>query len=414
MVEKLQSGNMGDSHIKRSMDEFLINPTGPMDDYWRFGGPSSPAGSATHPDLSNTYHNLRFRDKIAEKSAAIRRFHDDATIFCRGYTSDEEVASPVENDDFMFDSTSSDADSTASIHEAQYHAQTCNNAQQLCNRAQAVQLVSVGKPKVVSMPKPVDPEATYSPQGSDYETEVRPSVSSMSHMRPAGGYHYLRGSISSSPRSSDENSHSSFPISPTSQPTGPRLVRRKPVLPRLQITSRSDSPQSDTNSSTPGTAWPVGRPNFLDYDPFGSDYSAHVAASPSTPKPRLHRLSPPFRLKSLSRSLRRSSTSDGSSGDGSISKKDISRPIGSPIISDIHVPPRTPSKPMPKMVARGANERAAPIEIPPCPDDYQDDFKVPVWPQRNDSVAHFDGPRPVATRMHGRRKSLSAFVSTQA
>jgi hypothetical protein len=116
----------------------------------------------------------------------------------------------------------------------------------------------------------------------------------------------------------------------------------------------------------------------------------------------------------LSRSLRRSSTSDGSSGGGGLSKRDISAPISLPIIADIHVPARTCSKPMPKMVARGASERAAVIEIPPCPEDYQGDFNFPVWPQRSDSVAHFDGSRSVATRIHGRRKSLSAFVSTQA
>jgi hypothetical protein len=403
---------MGDSHIKRSMDEFLVNPTVPMDDYRRIGEPSSPAGNAAHPDRSNTYYTLKLGDKPAEDPTTIRRF--DNVAGWRGYTSDEEVASPVENDDFTFDSTSSDGDSIASIHEAQYHAQIRNNAQQLCNRAQAVQLVSVGKPKVVSMPKPVDFPATYSPQAFDHETEVRPSVSSMSYMRPAGGYYHIHSSTGSSPRSSGENSYPSFPIPPTSQPTGPRLVRRKPVLPRLQTSNRSDSPQSDTSSSTPRTAWPVGRPNFLDYDPFSSDYSVHVAASSSTPKRRLHRLSPPFSLKSLSRSLRRSSTSDGSSGDGGINKRDISGPIGSPIISDVHVPTRTSSKPMPKMVARGANDRAAPIEIPPCPDDYQDGFNVPAWPQRSDSVAQFDGPRSVAPRIHGRRKSLSVFVSTQA
>ena len=381
-----------------------------MDDERRFGEPPSPTSS--HPNPTNAYHASKFGDK--DEPATIRRFDDDAAAFWRGYTSDEEVASPVENDDYTFDSTSSDGDSIASIHEAHYHAQTCNNAQQLCNRAQAVQLVSVGKPKVVSMPKSVDIPAAYSPQPSDYEIDVRPSVSSMSHMRGASGYHHTHNNTTSSPRSSGENSYSSFQSPPTSQPAGTKLVRRKPNLPRLQTGTRSDSPQSDGSSSTPRTAWLVGRPNFLDYDPFSSDYSIHVAASASTPKRRVHRLSPAFSLKSLSRSLRRSSTSAGSSGNGGINKRDISGPIGSPIISDVHVPARTSSKPMTKMVARGANERAAPIEIPPCPDDYQDDSTIPAWPQRSDSVAHFDGSRLADARLHGRRKSLSAFVSTPA
>ena len=382
----------------------------------RFGEPSSPSGSATCPNLSNAYYTSKFDNKPAEEPATIRRFHDDTTWW-RGYTSDEEVTSPVENDGFTFDSTSSDDESIASIHdEPQYHAQSCNNAQQLCNRAQAVQLVSAGKPKVVSTPKPVDVPAPTTMQAFHHETEVRPSVLSMSHMRHAGSYHHIGRNTSSSSRSSGENSYSSFPIPPTSQPPGPMLVRPIPNLPKLQTATRSDSPRSvdSISSSTPGTALPMARPNFLDYDPCSSDYAAHATASYSAPKRRLRRLSPSFSFKNLGRSLRLSSTSDGSSGDGSISKRDISGPIVSPMISDIHVSTRTSSRPMPKMVARGANERAEAIEIPPCPDDYQDDFNVPIWPQRNDSVAHIDGPRPAATRLHGRRKSLSAFVSTPA
>lgn len=408
---------MGETPVKRSMDEFLINPIVPMDDYSSYRQSRTSNRNSLLVDSPNVLFSAHRSGKQRfDRPAAIRTFENDA-VYLRGYTSDEEVASPVENGEFAFDSTSSDGDgeSIASVHEAQYHAQSCSNAQQLCNRAQAVQLVSAGKPKVVSMPKLVDASLAYSPSptASDYETETRPTVSSMSYMQPAGTHPYVNSNTSSSPRSSGENSL--YPSTPIlrSAPVMTNSVRRKPNLLPLQTTPRSDSHQSSNSGRTPQTAWPIGRPNFLDYDPFPSDRPVHGVSSASAPKRKLHRLSPTFSLKNLSRSLGRGSISDGNPGDSGINKKDIIYPVVSPVPSHIQKPTRTPSRTWPKMVARAANERAAAIEIPPCPDKYQDDFNVPVWPQRGDSVANMIYPRPGASRAHGRRKSLGAFVWSQ-
>ena len=406
---------MGDRPVKRSMDEFLINPTVPMDDSYGYGESSSPTSSSIPFGTANVLSTLRYGKKASNTAATIRGFDDDAVCW-RGYTSDEEIASPVDNDDFTFDSTSSDDDeSIASIHEAQYHAQTCNNAQQLCNRAQAVQLVSAGKAKVVSMPKIFDVPATsspqtHTPQASGWEADSQPRLYNTSQGRP----HCVYSSISSSSRSSGEDSPCYPPPIPrTAQPTGTRFVRRKPSLPRLQTTTRSYSPQSADSDSQPKTAFLLSRSrlDFLDYDPFTPEYSVHISSTTPSPRRKLQRLSPTFSLKSLSRSLRRGSTSDGSYG---VSKKDIGRPIAQPVISDdMHIPARTSSKSASKMVARGADERAAPIEIPPCPAEYQEETRVPAWPPRSDSVANEESSW-LASRLHGRRKSLSAFVSTQA
>lgn len=431
----LQSANMGDTSVKRSMDEFLINPIVPMDDYSSY----RESRNANRNSMLLDSPNVLFTGKAEKYSAAARpdpiENHDNEALYMRGYASDEEVASPVENDDFTFDSTSSDedADSIASIHEAQYHAQSVSNAQQLCNRAQAVQVISVGKPKVISMPKPVDVPGVYSPTPtvSDYDNEIRPPTSRINHTPPD---HYVPSSISSSPRSSGDNSaYRSMPIPRSIPPSGPS-IRRRPNLPRIQTGPRSDSSQSADSGLTPQTAWPIGvaRPEFLNHDPFGADYPSHLSNPPATPKRKLSRLSPPFSsLKNLSRSLRRGSIPGSSPAESSIDKKDIGYPVVSPIISDMHIPSRTSSKPapkiatadmhvpmrtsskpMPKMVARGASERAPAIEIPPCPDDYIDDLKVPSWPMRSDSVANIDFPTPSLARRHGRRKSLSAFVSS--
>ena len=430
----LQSSDMGDTSIKRSMDDFLINPIVPMEDYSSYQESRTANRNSMLLDSPNVLFTGRAEKHPLESRVAHIETYEDDAAYLRGYASDEEVASPVENDDFTFDSTSSDgdADSVASIHDPQYHAQTCNNAQQLCNRAQAVQVLSVGKPKVVSMPKPVDvPVASSpSPTASDHEAEIRLSISRVSDTR---ANRYVHSSISSSLRSSGDNSFYRSPPTPRSVPPSGPSVRRKPNLPRIQTMPRSDSPQPSDSGRTPQTAWPIGRPNFLDHDPFGPDYTTQMPNPPSTPKRKLSRLSPPFSsLKSLSRSLRRGSISNGITTEGGIDKRDIGYPVVSPVISDmhvssrtssrpvpktdaadLHVPTRTSSKPLPRMVARGASERAAAIEIPPCPDDYQDDFNVPVWPPRSDSVTTIDFPTPTLARRHGRRKSLSAFVSTQ-
>ena len=406
---------MGDRPVKRSMDEFLINPTVPMDSY-SYGESSSPTASLVAIDPSNSFATLRHGKKASEDAAALGDFDNKGGLW-RGYASDEEVASPVDNDDdSTFDSTSSDDDnvSIASIHEAQFHAQTCNHTQQLCNRAQAVQLVSAGKAKIVSMPKLVDVPATFSsqshtPQASMWEADSRPSAIHMGQARP----HCVYSSISSSSRSSGGDSLcSSFPIPRTAQPTGARLVRRKPSLPQLQTSTRSYSPQSADSGFEPKTAFLLSksRLHFLEYDPFTPEYSVNITASTPPPKRKLNRLSPTFSFKSLSRSLRRCSISDGSSSEGGVQKKDIGRPIPQPSISDMQVPVRVSSRPPAKMVARGADERAAAIEIPPCPADYQD---VPASPPRSDSAANNESTW-LAARLHGRRKSLSAFVSTQA
>jgi hypothetical protein len=65
-----------------------------------------------------------------------------------------------------------------------------------------------------------------------------------------------------------------------------------------------------------------------------------------------------------------------------------------------------------KLVPRGANERAPPLVLPPCPDDYESVRDVTQWPIRKDSgsTAAARGPK-----LHKRQRSMSAaMVSVQA
>ncbi|KAK4501990.1 hypothetical protein PRZ48_007801 [Zasmidium cellare] len=81
-------------------------------------------------------------------------------VFWHGYTSEEEVASPVddEDDDDQFSLHSDESmDSIASNASfPEQLAEACSNVKQQCNKAQAVKIQAAGKARVVSLPKPID------------------------------------------------------------------------------------------------------------------------------------------------------------------------------------------------------------------------------------------------------------------
>jgi hypothetical protein len=228
-----------------------------------------------------------------------------------------------------------------------------------------------------------------------------------------------------SPRSSAED----WPISPTTfeqWPISPttferaerqgyiRSVRRRPNLTQLQIFPRSESPYELTSVpkafSPPKTAKTA---NFLDYD----QQASPRAITPSTPLPKrkLHKLSSSFSLRTFSKGFKRSSVSEKSVAGSTTS---LAMPAQMPYtISEMHIPSRTSSKPLPKMVPRGASERAPPIVLPPCPYDYAEQEIEPTtpWPLRDEPVAP---PSPTDFQQRfattrDRRKSLPTNVSSQ-
>ena len=153
-------------------------------------------------------------------------------------------------------------------------------------------------------------------------------------------------------------------------------------------------------------------------------YAYTFPNSPSLTRPRLLRkLSSTFSFKTFNRPSRQDSFSSNESEKlhPLTETKKPHHPI-----SDMHVPSRSSSKPLPKLVPRGANERAPPIVIPPCPEDYDDgaddEGELPNarWPMRKDSVPHIGagaskdvleaGAEKKGTaggRGHGRKKSHS-------
>lgn len=396
---------MSEPALKGSMEEFSISSAVRTHDYGYDEQLTYP-GSCLSGMSPNELFTLKHDCKTPETAVTIDNYAE-IPILWRGYTSDEEVASPVDNDDFSFDSPySSDHESVVSFGDGPYHAQTCNGAQQVCSRAQAVQVVSAGKAKVITMPKATG--TTESPRGDNTapfsDTHFSSSTKSQTDLKSIE--HRSNSALSSLSGSSVE--HSRFPPTPSprfERPVRRKIVRRKPKFPKTQTLPQSESAESASKSYSVRTAIPARAGGFLNYDPFPSRNQYHPPASPSPSLRRMRKLSSSFSLRGLARTTRRAWSPNDSIHEGVSHEKDRDLPAKPSLISDMHVPLRTSSKPMPRMVPRGANERAAPIVLPPCPDDYDaEPFTVPppLTEINLNSVA-----------MPCRRRSFSA-VSTQA
>ncbi|TKA66517.1 hypothetical protein B0A55_09394 [Friedmanniomyces simplex] len=127
---------------------------------------------------------------------------------------------------------------------------------------------------------------------------------------------------------------------------------------------------------------------------------------------RLHKLGSSIGLNVFS--MKRTNSSDSSLGDALDTIKEP-EPVAS-------ASPTSPLQPLaraaslkPKMVPRGANERAPPLILPLCPETYEDEEDVTRWPLRNDSSAMGLGLVGLPTKLHKRQRSMSAaLVSVQA
>ena len=412
---------MADAPAKRSMDDFLINPTTiNMDDHYTYSyDPSLEYPSIPLPLIApREIFALKSDQKRPEHSAELNTTAYDHA-FWRDYTSEEEVASPIEHDDYSIGSWNSDIDS-ASILEEAYHAQTCENARQLDLKAHAVPVVSAGKARLVTVPKVIEP--SFARQIVRSPSKSTPHLVSK-RISTHDGVNRVDASTASSRTSGEKSYDSLTPSPPLIRTVQFGSVRRRPKLSRLQIQPSPEPAQ--WLSSTSKTELAMQNASHLIHDPIPSDVPAPAAMmSSTTPRRRMPKFSSSLSLRGIGKGFRRSTGSTSSSNEDLNSAKQPNRLKKAPVISDMHVPSRTSSKPLPKMIPRGANERAPPIVLPPYPDEDEDEeeeeeeddiLSAPQWPGRNASVAALGRlePRTEVAKLHSRRKSLSAFVSAQ-
>lgn len=462
--------------MRRPPEDFLIHPTSPtamiMEDYiasphhFRSSTWSNNAVPVTPP---SEVFQLKPGKKTPEAGATIQDLIDEP-IFWRGYTSDEEIASPVD-DNRSFDSSSFcyDSDDVVSIHDAvvspQQSTQSLGKGKQQVTQAQAVQFTSAGKAKVVSMSTPrVCRTAPSSP--------TKPPVSKMNRMNIEGRtINFSRTITSQASIDFDDSADADQSV-----PRPKRVVRRKPDVSALQAISRSQSPSYSnpphissmaarragviepddpgmvdeplsegiwfSQSSTPEEERPSSQfkqasKQRRDSEP--ASYPAQEASlvpdsppyamprkrslnyilqassarrlqdtytfseSPSLSRPRLlHKLSTTFSFKTFSRRPSRQDSLSSASSSEMLQAATARVVKPAHVIAEMHIPTRTSSKPLPKMVPRGANERASPIVIPPCPEDWSADeeeaSESPArWSIKKGSLPVHEKHEPVAS-----------------
>lgn len=420
--------------MRRSLDDFLINPT--TSAMKRHSLATAP--SDENITMMPRHEIFPFKPaRKASKSARIMNFPNEP-IFGRGYTSEEEMASPIDDsDDASLHSASSVVIISPTKHARKSSfpeqlAQSCNRVEQQCSRAQAVRFVPAGKAKVVSMPRLVDLSATPRMRRPATNTSIHPQLTPIRPLVSRMSRIEIGSQTSSRTNSPQRTSSERSPVStaPSSvvelpkttafssfaeQPKRVKTVRRRPSLPALFVAART----SNASDSSPEPASTTRRVNFLDHDPFPSS-SADRPTTPMSPsKRRLHKFSSSLGLNVFGRGLRWNSSTDSDvGGDLNVVKEPEPILISTSRLSvqpTSHI--RNPSIKT-KMVARGASEREPPLVLPPCPDDYDDDdsnYNVAStgWPSRKDSQAPNALTRnPSSARMlklH-KRKSYSAAV----
>ena len=386
---------MAEFSAAQDMDAYLINPTVTKGDDFQT---TNMSGDLIPIFLSDEIMTVKAGKKAVEPTGMIRTFANQSiydSIFSYDYASEEEAASPVDDDDFGFQS---DIDSSpsikerASLEEADDHA----TAVQLCTKAQAVQFVSAGKARVVSVPKAVD---LSSPDRSPGPQKQRSSAP-----RQANADSSITSTPDRSPRSSSDRSEAF--VSSDEQPRL-RTVRRKPKLPPVHGMPRS------TGAQTPLAQQ---RAEFLNHDPYPSNWPLRSPTSASSSKLRLPKLSTSFSLKSLGRPRRSNSSSTRSSDEYSPLEPPL--PFSLPASPAVRTIPRSANTSAPRKIARGADERAPTLVLPPCPSDYSEDwsFDLPSeWQTRKDSALGSPVIDSESGLKHIRRKSISAaYVTTQA
>ncbi|THY17122.1 hypothetical protein D6D02_03299 [Aureobasidium pullulans] len=258
-------------------------------------------------------------------------------LFYSGYLSEEETMSSSSSDNSSLSSISTVADEFLDELETNFPellAEDCTFVEQAqCNQAEVVTLVSPGKARVVRVSR-VNLSASSSP------IIKRPATSSS--LTPSGSSSRL--SIISIRAHSHDGSVAS-----------PKMVSPKmPSTPELE--PGSQTPESSHGPPTPG-----------------SPASAYFDAltSPTYACPPKHRMSRNgYHLKLPGMTKQRPGSSQSM----------MAAPLSAPLVA-----PASFFKP--KMMARGAGERMASLDLPPYPRDFIQQPPKSRWTVRKDSVS---------------------------
>lgn len=384
------------------MEDFFFNPTrntfGVMD--VRKSTPSARASMAsvrrsTHrsPAMSSSdVFDFQAGKSTPERCITMRSYAEEPS-FWRGYLSDEEVASPIGTDDWSSRTSSEHGSPGRESFEdfPEQLAQSHYSVEQRCNKAQVVKLVSVGKPRMVSMPRLIDLPPT------------APRLRRVAPLPPLTPDAYVQrtqtaAAASSSPRQRSSRSSMERPMTASAAASFSghlkegESARLHPSVPHILTQAKKAVSESVTRQPSH---------DFLEYDPCPS--SSPVTPPPRSPSHRrLFKLSPSFSLHRLGSGLKRRDASEFGIAEEPEPRPEAVQDVAATLAQPLKVVP-TPT-PRPKLVPRGANERAPLLVLPSCPDDYDCDLAPMQWPLRKELDTR--------NKLQRRQRSRSAALVT--
>ena len=399
-----------------AMEAFLLNPTQPNHRYTESQSltlnPRQRSDQlASHPSKRTLRHsNESFSDPKVE------------ALYWQRYDSDEEALSSADSDTDSIASTSSGeilemTTTRLSIISAEELARSCNPVEQTVLRAQAVTLWPINQGDIKLSPRLVEipPSPRYERARSMGFFKPPPTARlSKLDITKATGHHR---SLTSSPRTSIGNSsNASTPSTPPTsvderspRSSSEKVIRRKSAVAGMRSAAKREDPVDSRHMPDAETLR-----EFLASDP-----STHVRPlshvpthAPAPAKRKLRKFSSSFSLGRFNPGFSKRSSSAGTSSEELPPSSAIP---ATPQIPEVYRPTRCSSlqpPPASKMVARGANERAPPIVLPPCPDDseYDGDYAVAARSQMQRSPKSYSptGAPKNGKKLHRRQRSLSA------
>lgn len=400
-----------ESAALRSIDAFFLNSAFIMESQ----KPQSTVIIEPRYSGEMTTHDKSKLDLSHERQTSTATITNvvDEPVFWHGYTSDEEAASPIAGDDIDWDeiddASFSDLPPLSPVEEQR--ATIVGQAHQLCTHAQAITILSAGRPKMVTVPKTLDsPQSEHDSQFSSLPNKIRVKPAP-NHLR-AVSLDAPSNDRSSSDYSQKDSMDSSGCVSPLS--TAPSSILEQPSRPHRMSVSSKHIPLMEAARHVPlmeavrlGSSHSPTSPSLN--SGLNSSYTwSHPPAPTSAPSaPRssisqiksgvLSALINKFDSGDASSTRRGSRTSTNNISrigkqflrrdtledieDEYVSKmsesaNDFTQPA-SPII---RLPNRnSTAKPASRMIARGADERAPVLTLPTCPSEFSNSFES-EWP----------------------------------
>lgn len=381
---------MASFHAARPMEDFFINPTlrhpstTMVDDNQLYS-----TAVAGHSEV----YMIRSKGKSPAKLTASIVDLVNEPVFWHGYTSEEEIASPIDDDDdddggdeFSLHSDESIDSIASNASFPEQLAEACNNVKQQCNRAQAVKIQAAGKARVVSLPKPIDIPARRSIMRPASPGTPSPRRATLPRLQSTSAVESARNSEDSRTTRNDSISSSvNSPASTAPSSVDEPLEQRPPIKHQksfsrhvpLMEAAKAFSPNSPTSPQY--TGHPKRHSTAL------SDRSD--VTSIMTTRSSVRRMTK-FSLNKIGKNL---------VGRDSTELESVKEPEPNYVAParQYRVPARSTSL-KPKMVARAANERAPPITLPPFPDEGD---AANDWPLRKDAGVRAARPRAVSRRL---------------